>query len=212
MDERYHLAAEALAYPRSDPFSAVEQLRAALARDGPPEVARLVEGFAARIATLSLGEVQELYTRTFDLDPVSSLEVGWHLYGENYSRGEFLVKMRRELRRHGLEEASELPDHLTHVLPLLGSMAPAEAQALAAQFVLPALDKMLAGFGDRDDPYRELLYAIRCLIASGVANDPESCSGGTADAVTPATTSLVAGVTASAVPPVDPSSPERGLS
>ncbi len=42
---------------------------------------------------------EELYTRTFDLNPVCALEIGWHLFGEDYERGAFLVRMRDQLRR-----------------------------------------------------------------------------------------------------------------
>ena len=43
---------------------------------------------------MSVEDLQELYTRTFDWNPDTSLEIGWHLYGENYERGEFLVEVR----------------------------------------------------------------------------------------------------------------------
>ena len=64
-------------------------------------------------------ELEELYTRTFDINPVCSLEVGWHLFGEDYNRGAFLVRMRGLLREHGIEEGAELPDHLESVLRVL---------------------------------------------------------------------------------------------
>src|SRR6266568_3182701 len=56
---------------------------------------------------------QELYVQTFEFNPACTLELGWHLFGENYERGEFLVRMREQLRRHGIAESNELPDHLT---------------------------------------------------------------------------------------------------
>jgi nitrate reductase delta subunit len=119
--------------------------------------------FADAVRGLAPGEVEELFTRTFDLNPMCSPEVGWHLFGENYSRGEFLVKMRQELRRLGLPESTELPDHLGHVLPVLGRLGPAEAGPFAERCVVPALDKMLAGLAGKDNPYEKLLEAVRRL-------------------------------------------------
>lgn len=88
---------------------------------------------------------QELYVQTFELNPACTLEMGWHLFGENYERGEFLVKMREQLRRHGIPECTELPDHLTYLLPLIGFMDREEAARLAGEVLLPALAKIRSG-------------------------------------------------------------------
>ena len=98
------------------------------------------------------------------------LEVGWHLYGEDYHRGAFLVRMRGLLREHGVPEETELPDHLTHVLPVLGRLDDARAEALARGYVLPALVKMLDGFGEKRNPYRQLRLSLKTmrLLEAGV--------------------------------------------
>jgi nitrate reductase delta subunit len=100
---------------------------------------------------------QELYIETFEFNPKCTLELGWHLFGENYERGEFLVKMRAELRRHGIEETGELPDHLTHVLRLIGRMEHGEAALLIGENVLPALEKIRL---PDDHPYRPVFDAM----------------------------------------------------
>ncbi len=106
-------------------------------------------------------EFEELYTQTFDLNPVCSLEVGWHLFGEEYARGAFLVRMREELRKHGIPEATELPDHLTYALRLVERMAPADAGEFSARYLVPALDKMLAALEGKGNPYESVLREIR---------------------------------------------------
>ena len=72
---------------------------------------------------LDAGELEELYTRTFDNVAERSLEVGWQLFGENYARGVLMVRLPGADARHGVPEDTELPDHLTHVLALLGAPA-----------------------------------------------------------------------------------------
>lgn len=119
--------------------------------------------FAASLEGLSIEELQELFTRTFDLSPTCSLEVGWHLYGEQYERGRFLVRMREELRRCGVRESRELPDHLTHVLRLLPRLEPQEARDFAERLMLPAMDRMLAAI-PADNLYRPVLEAARHLV------------------------------------------------
>jgi nitrate reductase delta subunit len=117
-----------------------------------------------KVGELSVEQAQEMFTRTFDINPVCTLEIGWHIYGEDYARGAFLVKMREQLREWNLRESQELPDHLTHVLALLGRLEGEAADQLAARYVLPALDKMLDGMKDSDSPYKEVLRAVSQVV------------------------------------------------
>jgi nitrate reductase delta subunit len=170
--QRYDCLAKLLAYPQGDYRDKLDACRRNMA-DVVPEAASLLDQFAVGLAGRSVEEIEELYTQTFDLNPVCSLEVGWHLFGENYSRGEFLVVMRQELRRYGLPESSELPDHLTHVLRALGHMETPEADRFIRTYVLPALQKMLAALAEKDSPWTLLLEAIRCVLTSPYAAVPE---------------------------------------
>jgi nitrate reductase delta subunit len=129
-----------------------------------PEAARLVREFNDRVQDLTIEDLQELYTRTFDLNPVCALEVGWQLYGDEYTRGRFLVFLRDSLRTHGIAEDTELPDHLVHVLPLLDRLDPSESRELTLEAVIPAADKMLEGFAGRNNAYEDLLRAIRSFL------------------------------------------------
>ena len=101
--EVYDLLAQVLSYPREEYPGVVRQCEQLL-RQESPAAARPLEHFAERVRTLPLEDLEELFTRTFDLNPVCCLEVGWHLYGEDYNRGAFLVKMRQLLRSHGVAE------------------------------------------------------------------------------------------------------------
>jgi nitrate reductase delta subunit len=163
--ELYGALARLLAYPRPGYLDELDAGRLALA-ELVPEAAERLSRLALHLDGKTDAEVEELYTHTFDLNPVSSLEVGWHLFGENYARGEFLVLMREELRKDGLTESTELPDHLTHVLPVLARMDQKQADRFVVRYLLPALDKMLAGLGKQDNPYQHLLEAIRCVVLS----------------------------------------------
>jgi len=127
---------------------------------------------AERLAPMArlLGErdpvlVEELYTRTFDLNPPCALETGYHLYGEDYDRGAFLVYLRDLLRTTGVEESGELPDHLSHVLSLLGRLEEEAAGTIARTQILPSLGKILAAFSDGDHVYREILQGAADLLA-----------------------------------------------
>lgn len=162
--DRCDRAAGLLLYPGAGYHEQVRRCQAELA-GAVPEGADFLVAFAEAIHALTPEDLEELFTRTFDLNPTCALEVGWHLFGENYSRGDFLVKMRQAMRHHGLPESAELPDHLAHVLAVLGRLPPGEYAPFAESHVLPAIDKMLAGLADQGNPYEKLLRAVRCLVA-----------------------------------------------
>lgn len=137
-----------------------------LAAQDQPKAAEALDSFDARTRDLSDGELQELYTRTFDTNPATALEVGWHLFGEQYERGAFLVRMRGEMRRFDLKESTELPDHLSHVLAVLGRMDSEEAGAFATTQVIPALARMREGVKSLESPYEDILTAIWLVLTA----------------------------------------------
>lgn len=138
--------------------------------------AELLDKFEVEIAGLSTESLQELFTQSFDLNPACVLDLGWHLFGEQYERGEFLVKMRGLLRGAGLAESAELPDHLTHVLRLLGRMEPEAAEEFAAACVFPALDKARSGFGESANAFVLLLDATLRWLESQFPRPEEAAA------------------------------------
>ena len=155
----YAMLAEFLEYPIEGYGSRPEECFHDL-KDSEAEVASTFASFRDAVQETTTEGLQELYTRTFDINPVCTLEVGWHVYGEDYARGALLVKMRQQLRDNNLPESRELPDHLTHVLALLARLQGEEADGLASRYVLPALGKMIGGLSDVANPYKAVLEAI----------------------------------------------------
>jgi nitrate reductase assembly molybdenum cofactor insertion protein NarJ len=111
--------------------------------------------------------LEEVFTRTFDSNAERALEVGWHLHGENYARGAFMVRMRTLLREHGVPENGELPDHVSHVLPVLARADEELARALASGVLGPALTKIEAGFTDDRNPYHGVIAGLRKYLDAG---------------------------------------------
>jgi len=147
------LMARLFSYPDEEMLAAVEQARDhATAGEGQA-------GFLTAVSEMKLSELEELYIQTFDMNPDVCLDIGWHLFGEDYARGEFLVKVRQELRKYGIEERGELQDHITCILPLLARMPAEESARFSDTFVLPALRKIEKAIGG-DNPYRHLLAAL----------------------------------------------------
>src|SRR5215813_3079056 len=121
--------------------------------------------FHSAVAGLTLSELQELYTRTFDLNPVCALEIGYHLFGENYKRGEFLANLRETEAPFELGQENQLPDYLPVLLRLLKRLQDEELRgSLIGECLIPAIEKMLKSFNQTENPYRFLLHAVRSKL------------------------------------------------
>ncbi len=165
-----------LVYPDEQTVEAAELLYIILQNE-LPEAARKMSRFGAYVEQHELWEVEEAFTGTFDVNPACALEVGWHLFGEEYSRGLFMVRMREELRKYDLAESNELPDHITHVLAIIGAMPDEEAKRFVTACVLPAVRKMLHAFEENDSPYGDVISCM-ALILHHVWGEGELLSDG----------------------------------
>jgi nitrate reductase assembly molybdenum cofactor insertion protein NarJ len=155
--------AELLEYPRRGHAARCRELALRIAAEIPEAAADLAP--LVRLAEeTDLGSCEESYVRTFDVNAERALEVGWQVFGEQYARGAFLVRMRDWMRREGVAETSELPDHLTQVLRVLGRVPEDDARMLVGAAVVPSLArirKALAGEG----PYEGVLEAVARALA-----------------------------------------------
>ncbi len=147
-----------LSYPCPGFVEAAEEWCASVA-SACPEAGPKLESFRALLAAQRDPELEELYTRTFDNTQSAALEVGWHLYGESYERGSFLIRMRGLLREYGIPENGELPDHISHLLALIGCCEDALARELAARAALPALKKVAVSLAAGENPYEAVVDA-----------------------------------------------------
>lgn len=130
---------------------------------------KFFQKFKKYITSTSKEKLQEKYTQTFDMNPSTCLDIGWHLYGEAYERGSFLVKLRNSLRDNNINESTELPDHLTHIFMLMECLDEGEQQEFSREYTIPALKKILDGFDDEsENPYENAIKYIFNKINSFV--------------------------------------------
>ena len=155
----------ALAYPRDGtgaPSPSVGRLLAAT----DPEAATAVGAFCEATAELGTSELEELYTRTFDLNP------GLHPRGRlaclrrAVPARPFPGQTRELLSKVGIDERGELPDHLMSLLPAVARLAPDEAATFAGTYLVPAVDKMLEGLAGKANPYEQILTAVRRVLGT----------------------------------------------
>lgn len=135
----YPQIAALLEYPDHDFSQGLDRLWRELQ---PSETAGLRD-FRSFAAETPLTELQEYYVRTFDVNPLTSLEVSHYVLGDTYKRGQFLAQLREEQEKLGLDGHSELPDYLPLVVQYLArSQDEAARRDLVTLIFLPALAQM----------------------------------------------------------------------
>ncbi len=171
----YEQLAALFDYPEPDYPKQVRRVRELLASRYPAAAAD-IDVFAAALPSgndtfspEALDEIQEIFTRSFDVQSITTLGVGYVMFGDDYKRGELFVNLNREYAEAGIDCGSELPDHLPNVLRLIAKW---EDEELVAEFVEqilhPALERMIAEFGPQRMKQRNGLYKkhFKTLIVS----------------------------------------------
>ncbi|MFN8625034.1 MAG: nitrate reductase molybdenum cofactor assembly chaperone [Candidatus Binatia bacterium] len=152
----------------SYPTNGVQQVSAACAsllRGVRPEAAASLDRFGDFLRTHAATQVEEVYTSTFDLQPVCCPYVGYQLCGESQRRALFLVKLRQLYRQYGFPSGVELPDHLSTVLRFVGTVSdPLCRQEIVEDGLRPALANMLHGLDAARQPYADLLKALQSFL------------------------------------------------
>ncbi len=172
------LIAQLFEYPTAGYRERITEVAAALA-PANGGAADLLRTFAESIGGYDLSGLEELYIQTFDLNPDACLEVGWHLFGEDYARGEFLVKVRHEMRRYGVAERDELPDSLLCLLPWAARRAEDEAAVFRTRYLLPAVEKLRKAVPAGVNPYATLCAALASLLSARAGEEePQGESSG----------------------------------
>ncbi len=171
----YEQLAALFEYPQGDYPVQVQRACQVLEGRYPLAAARLasfanalpIEG--QTFSAAGLDEVQEIFTRSFDVQPITTLSVGYVMFGDDYKRGELLVNLNRENREAGVDCGSELADHLPNALRLIARWQDPEMVAeFVEQILHPALERMIAEFGTARMAQRNKLYGkhFKTLIAA----------------------------------------------
>ena len=135
--------------------------------------------FLDSIGRQDLRAWEELYTRTFDFNPATAPYVGFHVWGDSYRRGAFMVQMSRALRAEGLLWEGEMPDHASLVMQILDKRPPdgtlsgvsrSSKEEISAEVLreicLTGIRRMQENLkkAEPDNPYNHLLAAAALAI------------------------------------------------
>ena len=115
-------------------------------RENYPDAAIEVELFLDAIPQRTL-DLQELHTRTFEVQALTTLGTGYVLFGDDYKRGALLSNLNREHIEAENDCRGELADHLPNVLRLIPKLKDQDLlDELVEQILVPALMLMIREF------------------------------------------------------------------
>ncbi len=152
----YGVLAQLFSYPDSNRMQYLDEFKDFIYEQKSGNVALLNQVDIHQ--QLSLKEQQEYYLKTFDVQAVCYLDIGYVLFGEDYKRAQFLVNLKQEHQKAGVDCGTELADHLPNVLKLLEATNDHEfADELGFVVLIPAIRFMILKFGGSVNFYRGLL-------------------------------------------------------
>jgi nitrate reductase delta subunit len=109
-----------LQYPEASFLDSLGSLEAAVSEMSNPDSKATCSDFLNHLRNTPLLRLQESYSATFDLNPSTSLDLGYHRWGEGKERGAALARLASLYRDAGYEMTGcVLPDHLPLLLEFL---------------------------------------------------------------------------------------------
>ncbi|VAW12268.1 hypothetical protein MNBD_BACTEROID03-2573 [hydrothermal vent metagenome] len=124
-----------------------------------PDVGKKLQTFTDVITNVTKYELEGLYLRTFELQSITTLDIGYVIFGDDYKRGELLVNLRKEHQKYGVDCGDELADNLSNILKLINKIEDQKLlDDLINKIIAPALFKMIEGFGDKQILAKEKVY------------------------------------------------------
>jgi nitrate reductase assembly molybdenum cofactor insertion protein NarJ len=123
------------------------------------DVGKILQPFTDVISIVSKQELEDLYLRSFEVQSITTLDIGYVVFGDDYKRGELLVNLNKEHQNYDIDCGVELADNLANVLKLLNLIEDSKLlNDLVNMIVAPALNKMIQGFGDDQIAAKEKVY------------------------------------------------------
>lgn len=155
----YHKIAGLFVFPQKDDYvDNVKDIQKYLNKV-LPEVGEFLQPFTNVISTVTKYELEDLYLRTFEVQSITTLDIGYVMFGDDYKRGELLVNLNKEHQTYNINCEGELADNLSNVLKLINVLEDTVLlNDLINKLIGPALTRMIKGFGDNQLQAKEKVY------------------------------------------------------
>lgn len=154
------LLAMLLQYPDDSLLSRLPELQAIAGLLPPCDRKNSLEQFMCYLKTKATLCVKELYTTAFDLNPSTTLNITYHLWGNSEKRADSLAYLRQLYLDAGYEcVTGELPDYLPLMLEFLALCPQAQGNDLIRE-CLQTLEGLVRRLQETALPYAALLQPL----------------------------------------------------
>ncbi len=153
-----------LSHPGEDYLRELDRLIASGVSKG---ALRVLRSYRDSISNFPVVELQELYTRTFDLNPLCSPALSVHLFGvESFKRSHLMVGLLDMYRIAGFSTEGESADHMSTVIKFLPYAAADDRSEIVHYILLPGLSKIESFLASKSNPFSSLIRAAIMVVAA----------------------------------------------
>jgi len=153
----YTYLADLFDYPGENYRDTVEKTISELSNNYP-EASIELEKFL-ELLPQDIGDLQELYSKSFEVQAITSLDVGYVLYGDDYQRGVILVNLKNEHEKATNDCKNELADFLPNLLRLLPKIQDNEVRnEMVTMLIATAVEKMMEEYNASTLKAKDKLY------------------------------------------------------
>jgi nitrate reductase assembly molybdenum cofactor insertion protein NarJ len=148
------LFSEILKYPngnlKKNTISLIKRIDASLDKKSASEINDYLKVFFYYLEKTGLKEQEEIFTQTFEVQSITTMDIGYILFGDDYKRAELLVNLNNEMNKYGVNCGNELADYLPNVLSLLDVLEDdLLKEELINHLVYPAIKRIIADFDSK---------------------------------------------------------------
>jgi len=149
-----------LQYPEAGLLDSLASLEGAVSEIADPGRKTSCADFLRHLKNTPLLRLQESYSATFDLNPSTSLDLGYHRWGDGKERGGALARLVSLYLEAGYEVVDRvLPDHLPLVLEFL-SLCPHEMALEIINEYESQVATLASRLAEDGSPYAGLLRMV----------------------------------------------------
>lgn len=165
----YTCLGQALRFPHKDIMPHInESIKIMELGHYPDEILKELGSFKKDVERLSLDELQELYSYTFEFTSETTLDMGWYSH-EGFKRAANLLTIKSMFRDQGFpfDEVArgELPDNLAVILLFLGHLKNEELKInFVKTYIIVAMEKLNRNFQTKRNAYRHLINTVYRIL------------------------------------------------
>ncbi len=140
--EIYKYIADLFRYPTVETLKSIQRVSEFLTEKDIVLAAKF-KPFVEFYSNKTLTDLEEHYIKTFDVQAICHLDIGYIIFGDDSKRGRFLYHIKEEQENANNDCGSDLADFLPNILTLLPKITDTDlVEELSVSILLPALLKI----------------------------------------------------------------------